>query len=475
MAGINQPTLPLPDTDNPRVNNVSGLWHRVSSRFGLFARSFLLIALLMLCSLAAWLAVFVAMETGPRATQMSQRVATTVYLTRTAMTYTVREERPQMLHELSMHEGLDVYARDDADRIDPLPDQNYWQKVASLLRQSLGPATIVAWEVNSRPGFWVSFQIEDQKYWLVFGREAIGLTSTIEWISWAAAALLLSVLGAALSVAYLNRPLARLARFAKSLSQGRRPLPLPESGAREIRALNTSFNRMAQDLRDTEQDRELMLAGLSHDLRTPLTRMRLEIELSSASETTRQYVDEDLNQVDQSISKLMEYARAGRAHKQSDTDVSALIESLIERVRHQITSMGGTLKVSITPALHARIEALSVQRIVLNLVENALRYGRKQRQPPELTIGLRDEHERLCIEISDRGPGIDTIDMSRLRRPFARGDRARTGGVGTGLGLAIVDRLTLQARGSLQLKQRSGGGLTVEVRLPRLQAHEVSV
>jgi two-component system osmolarity sensor histidine kinase EnvZ len=475
MADIKHPALQLPDTDNHREHNVSSFWRRASSQLGLFTRSFLLIALLMLCSLAAWLAVFVAMEIGPRATQMSQRVATTVYLTRTAMTYTVREERPQMLHELSMHEGLDVYARDDDDRVDPLPDQDYWQRVASLLRQLLGPATIVAWEVNSRPGFWVSFEIEDQKYWLTFGREAIGLTSTLEWISWGAAALLLSVLGAALSVTYLNRPLTRLARFAKSLSQGRSPLPLPESGAREIRALNASFNRMAQDLRDTEQDRELMLAGLSHDLRTPLTRMRLEIELSNASEATRQYVDEDLNQVDQSISKLMEYARAGRAHKQSDTDVSALIESLIERVRHQIAAMGGTLKVSIAPALHARIEALSMQRIVLNLVENALRYGREQRQAPELTIGLRDENETLCIEISDRGPGIDTIDMPRLRRPFARGDRARTGGVGTGLGLAIVDRLTLQARGSLQLKQRSGGGLTVEVRLPRLQAQEVSV
>ncbi len=469
MADIRDSPLPLPAHPGTWLSRCAGAWHRTSSRLGLFTRSFLLIALLMLCSLAAWLAVFLAMEIGPRATQMSKRVAASVYLTRTAMTYSTHENRPRMLRELSAHEGLDVYARLAADRVAPLPDQEYWQKVATLLRLYLGAETMIAWEVNTVPGFWVSFQIEDEKYWLAFEREEIGLTSTIEWISWGAAALLLSIIGAAMSVAYLNRPLARLARFAKSVSRGESPPPLPESGAKEIRALNASFNRMAQDLHETERDRELMLAGLSHDLRTPLTRMRLEIELSSATDATLAFIDQDLNQVDQSISKLMEYARAARPQAHTDLDASALLESLIARKRTVLEASGGTLQASIAPQLHVHIEALSLQRIVSNLFENAQRYGCCTDQTPDITIVLREAYEDICLEVSDRGPGIAQTDIARVLRPFARGEMSRTGGVGTGLGLAIVERLSHQAGGSLTLIQRTGGGLTAVVRLPRVK------
>ncbi len=469
MADINKATV------QPCAHRISWLdqcvktWRLTSSHLGLFTRSFLLIALLMLCSLGAWLAVFLAMEIGPRATQMSKRVAASVYLTRTAMAYSTHENRPQMLRELSAHEGLDVYARLASDRVEALPAQEYWQKVALLLRQYLGAETMIAWEVNATPGFWVSFQIEDEKYWLAFEREEIGLTSTIEWMSWGAAALLLSLLGAALSVAYLNRPLARLARFARSLSRGDCPLPLPETGAREIRALNASFNRMAQDLRETESDRELMLAGLSHDLRTPLTRMRLEIELSAASEATRECIDQDLSQVDQSISKLMEYARAARPQSHTDLNVSTLLESILVRERSRLQALGGRLHASLAPQVHAHIESLSLQRIVANLLENAQRYGCGVDQPPDLTVTLTEDHAELCLEVSDRGPGIAQADIVRVMRPFSRGDMARTGGAGTGLGLAIVERLTHQAGGSLSLMQRSGGGLTATVRLPRIR------
>ena len=469
MADINAAPEPAPAPQTAWRAGCVSVWSRASSQLGLFARSFLLIALLMLCSLAAWLAVFLAMEIGPRATQMSKRVAASVYLTRTAMTYSTDENNPRMLRELSAHEGLDVYTRAASDLVQALPAQDYWQKVAMLLRQYLGAETMIAWEVNEIAGFWVSFQIEDKKYWLVFEREEIGLTSTIEWISWGAAALLLSLLGAALSVAYLNRPLAHLARFARSVSRGDTPLPLPESGAREIRALNTSFNRMAQDLRKTEHDRELMLAGLSHDLRTPLTRMRLEVELSSASEATRQYIDQDLSQIDQSISKLMEYARAARPQAHTDLDVSVLLESLIARERKQLETIAGRLHTNIAPQVCTRIEPLSLQRIVANLLENALRYGCGPDQPPDLTVNLTVDHESLYLEVSDRGPGIEQADIARVMRPFSRGDMARTGGAGSGLGLAIIERLAHQAGGSLSLKQRAGGGLTAIVRLPRVR------
>ena len=134
----------------------------------------------------------------------------------------------------------------------------------------------------------------------------------------------------------VNRPLSRLARAAQVLSRGETPAPLPEQGPLEIRDLNASFNRMAKDLRQAEADRELMLAGISHDLRTPLARMRLEIELSGVSEDARQAIDEDLGQIDHSIGQLMEYARPAGTLPQLATDISAVLAELYDALaRHR--------------------------------------------------------------------------------------------------------------------------------------------
>ena len=278
--------------------------------------------------------------------------------------------------------------------------------MAQHIRTRFGPETQIAWGVNQVPGFWVSFQIEKELYWLVFEREQIGLTGGIEWLGWGATALLLSLVGAAVSVGFVNRPLSRLARAAQVLSRGETPAPLPEQGPLEIRDLNASFNRMAKDLRQAEADRELMLAGISHDLRTPLARMRLEIELSGVSEDARQAIDEDLGQIDHSIGQLMEYARPAGTLPQLATDISAVLAELYERERSHTASLGGELDASLEPGLRARITALDLKRIVSNLIENARRYGRSEDGMAHLVMTLQAEGGIIAIEVCDRGPGI---------------------------------------------------------------------
>lgn len=439
------------------------------SRLGLFARTFLLLLVLMLASLGAWLLVFVSIELGPRATQLSRRIATSVNLTQAALTYTPAPERPAMLRELSRREGLDVYARSNTDIVESLPDENYWQRIALLVRATLGAETRLAWTVNAIPGIWVSFRIDHEPYWLSFDRHEIGLTSGLEWLSWGAAALLLSILGAALGVSYINRPLARLARSAHLLSRGESPAPLPETGARELRALNASFNRMARELEQTDTDRALMLAGISHDLRTPLTRMRLEIELSNIDDEARFGIDQDLAQIDHSIGQLMEYARPPSATPQRAIDLSALMLELTERERGLTRAHGGQLQTKLEPDLWVYITAFDVQRVMSNLLENARRYGRHADGTLDLHIVLKLVASSVVIEVHDRGAGIAGVDIERVRRPFSRGDTARTGAAGTGLGLAIVERLIHHAGGSLALLPRLAGGLRVRVELPAAQ------
>ncbi|ANN77008.1 ATP-binding protein [Bordetella flabilis] len=436
-------------------------------RLGLFGRTFLLLAALMLVSLGAWLQVFFSMELGPRANQMAQRVITAVNITRTALVYSQSDERSKLLLDLATNEGIQVYPRELTDYAEPLPNDDYWQRVAQHIRSRFGPETQIAWGVNQVPGFWVSFQIDHDLYWLVFEREQIGLTGGIEWLGWGATALLLSLVGAAVSVGFVNRPLSRLARAAQVLSRGETPAALPENGPLEIRDLNASFNRMAKDIRQTEADRELMLAGISHDLRTPLARMRLEIEMSGVSEDARQAIDDDLAQIDHSIGQLMEYARPAGTLPQMATDVSGVLTELLDRERSHTASTGGEIEAFITPGLRARITALDLKRIVSNLLENARRYGRSGDGQAHLYMAVQSEGNIIAIEVSDRGPGIAADDVDRLLRPFSRGEAARTGVSGAGLGLAIVERLLKHVGGTLKMVPRAGGGLTARIELPK--------
>ncbi|AZY51946.1 ATP-binding protein [Bordetella avium] len=438
-------------------------------RLGLFGRTFLLLAALMLVSLVAWLQVFFSMELGPRANQMAQRVITAVNITRTALIYSQADERSKLLLDLATNEGIQVYPREITDFTQPLPDDDYWQRVAQHIRSRFGAETQIAWSVNQVPGFWVSFRIDQDLYWLVFEREQIGLTGGIEWLGWGATALLLSLVGAAVSVGFVNRPLSRLARAAQVLSRGETPAPLPEQGPREIRDLNASFNRMAKDLRQAEADRELMLAGISHDLRTPLARMRLEIEMSGVTEDARQAIDDDLGQIDHSIGQLMEYARPAGTLPQLATDISSVLSELYERERSHTASLGGELEARIEPGLRARITALDLKRIVGNLIENARRYGRSTDGMAHLVMTVQSEGNMLAIEVSDRGPGIAPEEVERLLRPFSRGEAARTGVSGAGLGLAIVERLLKHVGGSLKMLPRHGGGLIARIELPKVK------
>jgi len=435
------------------------------SQVDLFTRSFLLLSTLMLASLGAWVLIFLSLEMGPRAAQMSQRIATSVNLTLSTLTYKPTAERQALLRRLSLREGLDVSARLGLDVIEPLPAGRYWQRVAKLVRAQLGEETILAWSVNGVPGFWVSFRLNHEKYWLSFDRHEIRLTGSIEWLSWGAAALLLSLIGAAIGVSYINRPLARLARSAQLLSKGVSPPMLAETGARELRTLNSSFNRMARELHQANADRALMLAGISHDLRTPLTRMRLEVELSAMNDAGRLAIDQDLAQIDHSLAQLMDYARPASLEPPRAVNITTLLTELTERERCLTRHVDGTLTTTLQAGITAHVSATDLRRILTNLIENARRYGHVDQKPPELDVVLEGNSHSFKIKISDRGPGISAHDILRVRKPFWRGNQARTGASGAGLGLAIVDRLLRHMEGELTFYSRPGGGLTAQVEI----------
>lgn len=443
---------------------------RLSSkiRLGLFGRSFFLLAILLLISLGIWLQVFFSMEEGPRATQMAQRVTTSLSITRSALIYAPTEVRPALLLDLATKESLRIQPREPTDVLEPLPNSNYWNHVVAEIKKRLGSNVQVMWSVNQVPGIWVSFEINKDRFWLVFDREQLGLTVGAQWFWWGATALMLALLGAAISVRFVNRPLARLVKVAQQLARGEIPSPLPEDGPLEIREMNMAFNRMARDLRQTEADREIMLAGISHDLRTPLARMRLEIEMSAVSEEARQAIDEDLAQIDHSIGQLMEYARPAATAPEKGVDISQVLRDIYERERPHTEALGGNLSASIEPGLVVRVTAHDLKRVVGNLIENARRYGRSPTDNScYIHLSARGDGNQVIVEVSDKGAGVAESDIQRLLRPFSRGDAARTGGSGAGLGLAIVERLLGHVGGRLKLVSPPNSGLTARIELPR--------
>jgi two-component system osmolarity sensor histidine kinase EnvZ len=299
-------------------------------------------------------------------------------------------------------------------------------------------------------------------YWLGFPLPARSQAEDEPWraIVWSltiAAILLVSAFGFA---RYLARPLRDLNTAVERVGRGETPPQLPESGPSEIANMNRGFNRMTANLQQLEQDRALLLAGVSHDLRTPLARLRLGIEMASRDEAMRAGMVADIEEMDRIIGQFLEFARTDSAAAPEPRDPNSIVAACVERcVRagREVSFVAGAV-----PEVPLRPTAYS--RLVANLIDNALAYGAP---PVEVTTAAVDG--RLVLDVADRGPGIPPGEVLRLKQPFTRASASRTnaaGVAGAGLGLAIVDRIARLHGGTFDLLPRDGGGTIARVAIP---------
>ncbi len=432
----------------------------------LFWRTFLLIAALSFASLAAWLPSVRMFEREPRAQRIAQQVVSIVHLTRSALVYSDPDRRRGLLLDLADHEGVRVVPLEPGDQVQPLPDIAMAEMVTRDVRRLLGEDTRLAAKVDGVPGLWVSFSIDDDAYWVYINRDLLARGIGREWITWAVISSVLSLAVAAVLARVVTRPLGALSRAANELGRGQPPPPLPEErGPPEIRAVNRNFNRMVADLERLARDRSTLLAGVSHDLRTPLTRLRLELELAALPEPARDAMIGDLEQMDAVLHQFLDYARPAPARDAIPVDLAALTEEALQRSRldHAAATViarppGG--------ALHLAGNRTELGRAIDNLLANADRYGRDADGTLRLQVELRREAGEALLCIRDQGPGIAPGEVERLLRPFERGEVARSGAAGAGLGLAIVARIARHHGGRLELLAAEGGGLRAQLRLP---------
>ena len=434
--------------------------------FSLFWRTFFFLALLLFGSIVAWLQTFRALESEPRAIQSAQQLASLVNLSRAALRYSDAIGRISLIKTLADEEHVRIKTREPGDTFESFEGDELGGRINEELLARLGTGTVVASSVNGEKGLWVGFPIDNDAYWLQTDVSRIGPSRGSIWVIWLIIAAALSLTGAALIAGLINRPLKQLSFAASRMRDGDFDASLLDEKAAtsEIREVNIGFNRMAQQLSKIEQDRVIMLAGISHDLRTPLARLRLETEMSVADVDARAHMAADITQLDAIIDKFLDYARPDPAQLTS-VSLNAVVDAAVYAVADYEDLR---ITVTIPPGLDVLADETELLRVVSNLIENARRYGKT----PETGIALVDiaakvRDQWVLIKVRDHGMGVSAETLPKLTRPFFRGDAARTAATGAGLGLAIVEKTIQRMGGIFGLANTASGGLAAHIKLRR--------
>jgi two-component system, OmpR family, osmolarity sensor histidine kinase EnvZ len=370
-------------------------------------------------------------------------------------------ERRQRMVELSRQYGMRIVPEAER-RMMGQPPGPVFDEVASRLSEALGPGTevriapraqlvLVKLEAGGE-GYWVGLPMPPRPQ--AADPPTRALVSTI-------AAIVALLVAAFVFARWLARPLRELEAGVARVGRGETPAPLPESGPSEIASVNRGFNTMLANLRQIERDRAVLLAGISHDLRTPLARLRLGIELSHADEPTREGMIADIEEMDRVIGQFLDFARGESDAGIELRDLNEIVEAAVERYAK---AGGKPVAFDSAPLPPLPLRPTAISRLVSNLIENALAYGAP---PVEVRTWRRDRE--AGVDVSDRGPGIPPGDVERLKQPFTRASAARArsdGAAGAGLGLAIVDRIARLHGGRFEILPRDGGGTIARVVLP---------
>lgn len=289
-------------------------------------------------------------------------------------------------------------------------------------------------------------------------RPAAGHGTLVSTTLMALGALLVSVV----LVRWLTRPLTAFAAAAKEFSGAGLPVTFPEDGPREVRALATAFNEMQQRISRLVEDRTQALAAVSHDLKTPITRLRFRAE-EIDDPGLRKAIADDLGDMERMLDQTLAYLRGERTDEAMQRiDLAAILAT----VCGDLGDAGAAVSLDGSRSAVLDGRRLSLKRAFGNIIENAVKYGERA----EVTVA--DGPDAVTVTVADVGPGIAPGDRERALAPFVRLEPSRnqdTGGFG--LGLTIAQTILLGHGGTLELADRDGGGLLVTVRLPKGTMH----
>ena len=354
--------------------------------------------------------------------------------------------------------GIDVMTQREAMRQGLGQTREYPMLSRSMSAQLNGSARVritqtgplVYWiEAPQAPGYWVKIPLsgyqENNLEFLTFYLSSIGF---------------LSVLGGWLFARHLNRPLKALQQAAVKVGKGDFSTKLEEEGSTEVIEVTRAFNQMSRGIAALENDRRLLMAGVSHDLRSPLTRIRLATEMmSDQDEYLREGIIYDIEDMNGIIDQFIEYLRHHKREELSCEDINALVGEVVNcELKHQ-----RSITFKSNPSIESiPLSSVAIKRVVTNMIENAIRYSDGD---IEVLSYYNSNKKYVVIAVNDNGPGIPESELESVFEPFKQGDAAR-GSEGSGLGLAIIKRIVDMHDGKVKLENRPEGGLSAQIYLP---------
>ncbi len=364
---------------------------------------------------------------------------------------------PIMAEAFHRQTGIGVYREQDALRLG-LAEAIYYPYRSIQMSELLGGPAEVRISQGSEYLFWIR-PPQAPNLWVNIPLSALEDANFSPLIFFLIIIGGLSVAGGWLFVRQLNRPLKALQQAAEQVGRGEFPEPLAEDGTSEIVSVTQAFNHMSKGIKQLEDDRNLLMAGISHDLRTPLTRIRLAAEMMSAEEDyLKNGIEGDIDDMNAIIDQFIDYIRYDGKGQAELGDLNALIADVVDTEQ----KTGRHIRFSGSPCPLIPFHGVGIKRVLANLIQNALRYTDDD---IEISLTVDKKRAQVSFSVKDRGAGIPEGDIERLFQPFTQGDTAR-GAEGSGLGLAIIKKIVDTHGGEVSLINRVEGGLQARVTLP---------
>jgi two-component system osmolarity sensor histidine kinase EnvZ len=368
----------------------------------------------------------------------------------------IDQNDPYIRSQFFQASGINIYTEREAERYG-LAAATYYRTLSRNMSENLGGTAEVRISKTDPYLVWIKSP-QNPNLWItipISGIEEVDISPLTIYLIVIG---FLGVTGGWLFVRRLNRPLRDLQRAALLVAKGEIPKPLKQEGSIEIQQVTQAFNQMAKGIQQLEDDRALLTAGISHDLRTPLTRIRLATELlPEDQEWTKQGIVNDIEDMNGIIDQFIDFVRHESNTEKQKSNLNSLI---IEVVNARGIQSDHRIELKLTDLPDISVRVLSIKRVLENLIENAFRYGSKS-----IEIGSSHTLGEQQFYVRDYGNGIDEQQIDYLCSPFTQGDQAR-GSVGSGLGLAIVNKIIEQHGGKLTLANHSQQGLIATVILP---------
>ena len=435
----------------------------------LLTRFVLLIAALLVISQVFSLKIFDLYEREPRAETLAEEIATIVKFTKASISAASPNKRLQLLNELDGTGNVRIYPANYFEKIEPMPEDPFIKLVVSKIGKKLPPGTLIAVNHYGIDGIWVSFDINSDPFWVTIPKSISDRPFPWHWFGWGTIIAILTLVAAYATTKRISRPINRLIEAADQVRRGHAVDKLPLDSVDEFKELSIAFNEMIDNLAKINNERRFLLASVSHDIRTPLTRIRIATEmLPDGSEELKKSMEEDMQELNEILNQFLDFARGFDDEPKNPVNIGKLLKEIQTkhgRMGQNFILKKKNIKIEVPKKLFIDIRPLAFQRCLDNLINNAFYYSND-----EVLLQATLNEESLSISIIDKGPGIPEAQKAQLLKPFERVDEARGNSGGCGLGLTIADRIAKSHDGKLELINIEKGGLEAKITIPIISA-----